>query len=75
MINKVTLLNVDNWMNYHAPNDFQQVSLQNLRKSAKQFARDILINCPDCADTSAALRLLKQALMTANQSIILNEVD
>lgn len=73
-INKVTTSNLTKWLAYHAPDEQQIDALIQLRYAAGKFASEILLYCPDCADTSAALRLLKQTLMTANQSIILENI-
>jgi hypothetical protein len=56
---------------YHAPNPNQQIKYQNIRESAKQFAKVIYENTPACADQSAAIRLVREAVMTANASIAL----
>ena len=42
-----------------------------IRAGAKDFAQDILENTPSCADQSAAIRHLREAVMTANAAIAL----
>jgi hypothetical protein len=42
-----------------------------IREKAREFAVVILDNTPECADQSAAIRLVREAVMTANASIAL----
>lgn len=56
---------------YHAPKDDQPQRYERIRAAAKEFARVILDNVPACADRSAALRKLREAVMTANAAIAL----
>jgi hypothetical protein len=56
---------------YHAPDPNQKIKYQNIREKAKEFARVIYENTPACADQSAAIRLVREAVMTANASIAL----
>lgn len=60
---------LDNWFMYHAPTPEQRVSYETIRHDAKHFARTIVNETPPGADQSAALRLLRECVMTANQSI------
>lgn len=60
---------IDNWFTYHAPTSDQQVAYEKLRSSAKDFAYAINDLVPDSADKTAALRKLREAVMTANQAI------
>lgn len=56
---------------YHAPTPPQVEQLQKVRAAAKALATVIMENTPMCADQSAALRKLREAVMTANASIVL----
>lgn len=47
----------------------------NNRKAAKDFALLLCNNCPPSADLTAALRLLRECLMTANASIACEEIE
>ncbi len=68
--NKITLENLDNVFTYHDdPNRIPHY--QAVREAAKQLATAILRNCPDCADRSAALREVRNSVMSANASIAL----
>jgi len=57
---------------YHAPVQPQVDSYAAIRYAAKNLATVILENCPDCADRSAAIRKVREAVMTANASIALS---
>lgn len=67
----VTKANVDDVFTYHAPDDNQRAQLETVRESAKALAHVILACTPLCADQQAALRLLREAVMTANAAIAL----
>jgi hypothetical protein len=60
---------IDDVFTYHAPNAEQLVKYQALREAAKHFARIIQQNTPYCADQIAALRKVREAVMTANAAI------
>ena len=60
---------------YHPPNEPQQFSLMRVRTCAKIMARIILQECPASADRSAAMRLLRECVMTANASIVLKGIS
>jgi predicted ABC-type ATPase len=68
---QVNHANVDDVFTYHAPDEKQIASLQAVREDAKRLARTILEHTPICADQSAAIRLLREAVMTANAAIAL----
>jgi hypothetical protein len=63
--------NVDDVFTYHAPGPGDPERYQAIRDSAKATALVILENTPQCADQQAALRLLREAVMTANAAIAL----
>lgn len=60
---------LDNWFSYHAPTSEQLFSYQSLREGARAFAEVINKNVPDSADKTAAIRKLREAVMTANAGI------
>lgn len=62
---------IENWFTYHAPNEDQQKRYVELRAAAKQLAYAILNNTKSSADQSAAFRLLRECVFTANASIAL----
>lgn len=58
-------------LTYHAPTG-EQVDRYNLIRDAVAHAYETIEdNCPPCADRTAALRKLREAMMTANASIAL----
>lgn len=58
---------------YHAPHGDQQERYQRIREAAKIFAWAIVNNTQPCADQSAAIRHLRECVMTANASIALEK--
>lgn len=72
MQNKYTDQYFETVFTYHPPNDEQKVCYQNIREAAKVFAKVVYENTPQSADQSAALRKIREAVMTANASVALN---
>jgi hypothetical protein len=60
---------IENWFTYHAPTPEQVEKYAVIRDCAKEFARVITDNTPPSADQTAALRKLRECVMTANMSI------
>lgn len=60
---------LENWFTYHSPNADQNIHYLAIREAGKKFAETIVANSPDCADTTAAVRKVREAVMTANQAI------
>jgi len=69
--NKITAENIANVFSYHAPRRDQPERYTALRGVARDFAQKILDIVPDCADRSAALRCVREALMWANAAVAL----
>lgn len=67
----VTRDNLDDVFTYHAPSVDQVETYEKLRGDARAFARAILELTPSCADQQAALRHVREALMTANAAVAL----
>ena len=65
----ITHETIDNWFKYHAPDDLQIVKYGVIRETAKSLAMVIIDNTPESADQTAALRKLRECVMTANASI------
>lgn len=57
---------------YHAPNEKQQKQYETIRDAAKFFAMVLVKNTPHGADRVAAIRKLRECVMTANAAIALN---
>ncbi len=56
---------------YHAPGSEGLGRIAAMRTATEMFMRSIVENCPDSADRTAALRHAREAMMTANASIVL----
>lgn len=67
--NKPTLENLDELFTYHPPTPATIPKFNAINEASKALAKVILETCPDCADRSAAIRLVVNARMTANASI------
>lgn len=65
----ITKDNINNWFTYHSPTPEQLPKYQTIRDKAKELAEIIIDNTPSSADQSAAIRLLREVVMTANASI------
>lgn len=57
---------------YHPPTIENLPKFAAINQAAKNFAEILLQNCPPCADRSAAIRLIRDARMTANAAVALN---
>lgn len=62
---------LDEVFRYHPPTPDQQERYVRLREAAKSFAEVIADCCPPCADRSAALRKIRETVMTANAAVAL----
>lgn len=60
---------LDNWFSYHAPSSYNLASYQILREEARAFAGKINDLVPESADKTAAIRKLRECVMTANAAI------
>jgi len=67
----ITPEQIDDIFSYHAPTEEQQECYENIRDAAKQLALVILTNTPASADQTAAIRLLRQVVATANAAVAL----
>lgn len=66
MVTKETL---ETLFTYHTPSEDQIPKYERLRSKAKELAEAILEETPTCADQQAALRHVREAVMTANAAI------
>lgn len=60
---------IENLFTYHAPTEEQKEAYSIIREKAMEFATIIDENCPESPDRTSAIRLLREAVMTANASI------
>lgn len=63
---------VDEIFTYHSPTGTQPSQYAAIREGARVFAKIILANTPACADQTAAIRDLRNCVMTANGAVALN---
>ena len=63
---------VDQLFRYQPPTPETLPKFAAINQAGKNFAEVILQNCPPGMDRSAAIRLIRDARMTANASIALN---
>lgn len=76
---RITDEQLENWFTYHAPEkvaEEQKVGLEtilgdfaDIRVQGRVLAETIRNCCPEGPDTTYAIRLVRMAIMTANQAI------
>jgi hypothetical protein len=62
-----------NWFSYHAPKGTQQERYVKIREYGLYLAKCIRDNTPIGADQTAAIRKVREAVMTANAAIACGE--
>ena len=65
----ITEEQLEHWFTYHKPTGDQPDRYVRLRRAAKAFASAIVAETPPCADQTAAVRKVREAMMTANSAI------
>jgi hypothetical protein len=65
----ITEAMVDHWFTYHTPSDDMQPRFMAIRTAARVLALEIVKNTPESADQAAAIRKVREAVMTANAAI------
>lgn len=65
----VTPDNIADVFTYHAPEGDQLQRYANIRRAAHDFAAEILNSVPVCGDQQAAIRHVRESMMTANAAI------
>jgi hypothetical protein len=68
----ITDNDIQNWFTYHAPTSDQLPRYELIRSKARELAYVIVTNTPPSADQTASIRLLREAVMTANAAIACN---
>jgi hypothetical protein len=68
----VTHENLSDVIRYHAPSDEQVAAINEIREVAQNMIDAILGLAPVCADQQAAIRKVREAMMTANAAIVLD---
>lgn len=67
----ITHHNVDSVFKYHPPTPDVVPFYEEIRGAGKALAIAILNNTPQCSDQQAAIRKVREAVMTANAAIAL----
>jgi hypothetical protein len=57
---------LDEVFTYHAPDEDDRRAYQAIRGDAKRLVKTIVQNTAKCADQTAAIRKVREAVMTAN---------
>lgn len=65
----ITQDDLNNWFTYHAPSLEQLKAYEIIRNAALDFAGYIIAYTPPSADQTAAIRKVREAVMTANAAI------
>lgn len=66
----ITRANLEHWFQYHLPADEEtRKKYVNIRTAAKTFAEVVLVNTPESADQSVAIRKVREAVLIANAAI------
>jgi len=65
----ITKANLEHWFTYHAPDGQQLEAYEKIREVGLSFATTILDLTPASADQTAAIRKVREAVMTANAAI------
>lgn len=66
----ITPEQLDNWFMHHPPANEEQVqNYQAIRAAGKSLAQAIVALTPPSADQTAAVRKVREAVMTANAAI------
>lgn len=69
----VTIADLERFFKYHPPTDDQKEKYETIRASGHAFAFVILTKTPPSADQTAAIRKVREAVMTANAAIACSE--
>lgn len=67
--NSIELTQLENWFTHHPPTNAQVERYQRIRDEGHRFAAIITALIPPCADRTAAIRKVREAVMTANAAI------
>jgi hypothetical protein len=65
----ITPEQLNDWFTYHSPSPEQQKHYVAIREAARHFAGVLVEHTPPSADQTAAIRLLRECVMTANAGI------
>lgn len=63
---------LQNWFTYHSPTAEQLPAYESIRNAGYSMAKIIMATVPAGADQTAAIRKIREAVMTANAGIACN---
>ena len=66
---------IEDLFSYHPPEGTQPTQYEAIRATAKELAHVICANTPPSADQTAAIRKLRECVMTANAAIALKGIS
>jgi hypothetical protein len=66
---------IEEYFTYHAPKPDQIERYAKIREAAKEFATVLVAMTAPSADQTHTIRLLRQVVMSANQTIALEEYE
>jgi hypothetical protein len=69
----ITDNDLNSWFTYHAPSEEQRDRYEAIRMAARTMAQIIIIHTPSSPDQTAAIRKLRECVMTANAAIACEE--
>ena len=69
----ITPEEIEKRFTYHKPKDTQSEKYEELRASAREFARQIVLETPESREQSLAITSLEEAVMWANAAVARNE--
>lgn len=67
----ITSGQIQQWFENHGLDDEQAQRVERIRQAGAAFAQIIRDNSPNCADQTAALRKVREAVFTANAAVAL----
>ena len=70
----ITEEDINNWFEYHKPGESQIPLYNKLREAAKEFAQVVLECTPPSPDQTAAIRKIRESVMTANAAIACDQL-
>lgn len=71
----ITDADLETWFRYHKPHGDQAERFEQIRESAKVYAQIIIRLTPPGPDQTAAIRKLREVVMTANAAIACGEPE
>lgn len=70
----VTAADLDRYFNYHPPGQADIPKFKAIRDAGRAFAQEVVLCTPAGPDQTAAVRKIREAVMTANAAIACDPV-